>query len=55
VVLNKYIDGKIDGKPARNGYTDGKELCDVCAAERLDGQELDVPILLDADKAEFAI
>jgi hypothetical protein len=55
VVLNKYMDGKIDGKPVRNGCTNGKELCDVCAAERLDGQESDVPVLSDADEAEFAM
>ena len=49
------MDGRIDGKPVRNGCTDGEELFDVCAAERLDGQELDMPVLSDADKAEFAM
>jgi hypothetical protein len=49
------MDGEIDGVPVWNSCTDGKELYDVCAAERLDGQELDMPILLDADEAEFAM
>ena len=55
MVLDKYMDGKIDGVSVRNGCTDGKELCDVCAAERLDSQELDMPVLPDANKAEFAM
>jgi hypothetical protein len=55
VVLDKYIDGKIDGVPVRNGCTDGEELYNVYAAKRLDGQELDVPVLSDADEAEFAM
>jgi hypothetical protein len=55
VVLDKYIDGKMDGVPVWNGCTNGEELYDVCAAEWLDGQELDVPVLSDADEAEFAM
>ena len=55
MVLNKYIDGEMDGVPVWNGCTNSKELYNVCAAERLDGQELDMPVLLDANKAEFAI
>jgi superfamily II DNA helicase RecQ len=55
VVLDKYMDGEMDGVPVRNSCTDGEEPCDVCAAERLDGQELDMPVLSDADEAEFAM
>ena len=60
VVLDKYMDGKKD----RLGCTDSEEPCDVCAAKRLDRQgantasavqHLDMPVLSDADEAEFAI
>ena len=60
MVLNKYIDRKKD----QLGYTNSEELCNIYTTKHLDRQGvntistvqyLDIPVLLDANKAEFVI